>query len=58
MTSLFLEELDQWKRISCKQSARCQHPSQLKASVFLSLQRNIELLRNATTYTCDWYCHL
>jgi len=30
----------QWKRISCKQNARWQHLSQLKASAFFSLQKN------------------
>jgi hypothetical protein len=31
--------LFQWKRISCEQSVRWQHLSQLKARVFLSLQK-------------------
>jgi len=31
----------QWRRISCKQSVRWQHLSWSKASVFLSLQKNI-----------------
>jgi hypothetical protein len=30
----------QWKRINCKQNARWQHLSQLKASVFSSLEKN------------------
>jgi hypothetical protein len=30
----------QWVRINCKQSARWQHLSQLKASAFFSLQKN------------------
>ncbi len=32
-------EFVKWKRISCKQSARWQHLSQLKASAFFSLQQ-------------------
>ncbi len=31
----------QWKRISCKQSARWQHLSKLKASTFFSVQNKI-----------------
>jgi len=33
--------LFQWKRINGKQSARWQHLSQLKASAFFSLQKNL-----------------
>jgi hypothetical protein len=34
-------KIRQWKRINCKQSARWQHPSRLKASAFFSLQKNL-----------------
>jgi hypothetical protein len=37
---LDISELDQWKNIDCKQSARWQQLSQLKASAFFSLQKN------------------
>ncbi len=40
----------QWKRISCKQNARWQHLSRLKASAFFCLKKKY-FLRNATTFT-------
>ncbi len=41
------------REISCKQSARWQHPSRLKASVFFSLEFFIAD-KNTTDYTLDW----
>ncbi len=46
------------EEVSHKQSARWQHLSQLNSSAFLCLPKNIQLLRNTTTYTWDWYRHL
>jgi len=33
-------------------------PIPVKASAFFSYQKKIQLLRNTTTYTWDWLCHL
>jgi hypothetical protein len=48
----------QWEAINRKQITRWQHVSQLKASSFNSLLKKSLLLKNATAYTWDWYCHL
>jgi hypothetical protein len=47
-----------WKIISSKQSARWQQISCLKASAFRSWRKKLWLVKNATTYTYDWYHHL
>jgi hypothetical protein len=41
----YLQNTLQWKRIRCKQSARWQHLSWLKASAFLSLQQKILVVK-------------
>jgi hypothetical protein len=50
--------LSQWEAINCKQITRWQHVSQLKASSFYLLVKKIIIVKNATAYTRDWYCHL
>jgi hypothetical protein len=49
--------LVQWEAINHKQITRWQHVSQLKASSFGSWKKII-IVKNATAYTWDWYCHL
>jgi hypothetical protein len=44
--------LVKWKRISCEQSTRWKHLSQLKASAFISLQK-IVCEEMQQLYTCD-----
>ncbi len=40
----------EWKRISCKQSARWQHLSQLKTSAFFSLEKKLDAKKCNNTY--------
>jgi len=40
----------QWKRISCKQNARWQHLSQLKASAFFCLKKKIVFKEHTNFY--------
>jgi len=47
----------QWEAINRKQITRWQHVSRLKASSFSSWKKII-IVKNATAYTWDWYCHL
>jgi hypothetical protein len=49
-TPITLNKL-QWKIINCKQSARWQHISWLKASAFCSWQKKLWLLKDAGAYT-------
>jgi hypothetical protein len=46
-----------WEAINHKQITRWQHVSRLKASSFSSWKKII-IVKNATAYTWDWYCHL
>ncbi len=39
------QKVSQWKRISCKQNARWQHLSGLKASAFFSLQNKYFIVK-------------
>jgi hypothetical protein len=48
----------EWEAINRKQITRWQHVSQLKASSFYLLVKKIIIVKNATAYTRDWYCHL
>jgi hypothetical protein len=48
----------QWKRINCKQSARWQHLSRLKASRLSHRKLFCSMLRNIANYTRDWKRHL
>jgi hypothetical protein len=52
-----LQLLLQWIIINRKESAIWQHVSQSKAGVFCSWLKKIWLLKNATAYIWDWYCH-
>jgi hypothetical protein len=40
----------QWKRIRCKQSARWQNLTKLKASAFISLQRKILAVKKRNNF--------
>jgi hypothetical protein len=47
---LLSSAIDQWNRISRKQSARWQHLSRLKASAFSSLQKNLVVKKHNNLY--------